>query len=729
MFFKKKNQLLTSVKKELLKLIKEDFEIKYMIVPRRTLKVSDKFLENELVKQTILNWWDTQDKLLSLNNYVNQKKIDFVYTTSLPDELWVKCFSIEYISDTIWNIWKKIDLKSDILSQIKRRFSVINWLTKVAKWKKNELGLDKELKYIENMINFKTKKFIIKDVFFIIEDNDKQLIYTTKEYLSLRNIRDISYYVRNKKKYDFIVLPDIIFFSWKEIMDEYKSVRVKWLDQIANPFLKTYIINNMTNMDFWDFNITYFYKDEDNPYKINVSTRYQGKYKFLRVKWITDFDLNQLDSDVITIWWKLAWTITVTDLKVGRFSYRCLIIRKNWIYYLNLRKTEWIPYSVEELTEKSWVEVDKYIIPEDNSNKNYFLDSHFKLKHFDIDFPLSYTKQDVDSVFAKLSSATKWTFWICWKTNSWKSTSLKNLLLKYYEYNREVNKENRNLMMIENPIEWFDYHLKQIEVSDEDQEEYKDVLMAIKRADLDLCVVWELRTYEVFGIVNEIANSLPLFSTFHVWTIEAFLSILKYYSDKWDLNFRDVFSNVNTCIVQIPLPIEKWEKKLCLDEDIPKLKEEILIKFRLNRPDDDLVEEETLLKKTLLNFIDTMVKNWYYPLKRYTKQKYELFYEIVTWDMINIYLAKKEESFWNIYKYIWWNNNILFKTLKDFIEGKILFDYVKLDEYWFDAKIKTLEYAIEQIKLWNIQKEEKNNKIIWDSLDIWSDEDMFSETI
>jgi len=113
--FKKKNQLLESVKKEIHKLVKEDFEIKYMIVPKRTLKVSSKFLINELVKFSVLNWWNTSDKLLSLNNYVNQKKIDFIYTTSLKDELLVKCFDIKYISDALWNIWENIDLKLDIL--------------------------------------------------------------------------------------------------------------------------------------------------------------------------------------------------------------------------------------------------------------------------------------------------------------------------------------------------------------------------------------------------------------------------------------------------------------------------------------------------------------------------------------------------------------------------------------------------------------------------------------
>ena len=669
-----------------------------MIIPRRTLKVSEKFLIKELVKFTMMKWWVSQDKLLSLNNYVNQKKIDFVYTTTLPDDLLLKAFNIRYLSDSIGEIWNNIDLEGDIISQLRRRFSIISELTKVAKWKKT-MSLDEELDFLKPMLDFKQKKFVIKDIFFIIEDDGKQLVYTTKEYMMLKNIRDISYYIQDKKKYQFLILPENIFFSWKAKMDEFKAVRVKGLDQIRNPFLLTYLLNNMTNTDFGDFNITYFYKDEDNPYKINVSVRYQWKYKFLKVKWINDFDLNQLDSDIITLWGKLAWTITVTDLKVGRFSYRCLIIRKNGLYYLNLRKTEGVVYTPEELTDRSGIDVKPYLIPHENNNENYYLDPEHKLKHFDIDFPLAYSKDDVDLVFSKLSSATKGTFWICWKTNSWKSTSLKNLLLKYYEYNREVNKENRNIMMIENPIEWFDYYFKQIEVSDEDINEYKDILMAIKRADLDLCVVWELRTYEVFGIVNEIANSLPLFSTFHVWTIESFLSILKYYSDKWDLNFRDVFANVNTCIVQIPLPLEKTNNKVfCTMEDIPTLKHEILTRFRLNREDEDLTEEELALKKVLMELIDTMIQYWYMPLRKYNQQKYELFYEILTWDMINIYLAKNEKAFWNIYKYIGWDNNILFKTLRDFIEWRMIFDYVKLDEYGFDVKIQTLKFAIEQIK-------------------------------
>jgi hypothetical protein len=34
----------------------------------------------------------------------------------------------------------------------------------------------------------------------------------------------------------------------------------------------------------------------------------------------------------------------------------------------------------------------------------------------------------------------------------------------------------------------------------------------------------------------------------------------------------------------------------------------------------------------------------------------------------------------------------------------MIFDYVKLDEYGFEVKVKTLDYAIQQIKNWAFQK-------------------------
>jgi type II secretory ATPase GspE/PulE/Tfp pilus assembly ATPase PilB-like protein len=59
--------------------------------------------------------------------------------------------------------------------------------------------------------------------------------------------------------------------------------------------------------------------------------------------------------------------------------------------------------------------------------------------------------------------------------------------LKYYiDYNVEHHSENKNVLLIENPIEMFSSYLKQIQVDDEDIEDYKDILMALKRSDTDL---------------------------------------------------------------------------------------------------------------------------------------------------------------------------------------------------------------------------------------------------
>lgn len=411
----------------------------------------------------------------------------------------------------------------------------------------------------------------------------------------------------------------------------------------------------------------------------------------------------------ISLLWggKLSWVVTVTNLKVGRFSYRVLIIRKNGIYFLNIRKTEWIPYTIKELIEKSGANIHKYILQEGKENKNVKLDIDFTLKHFDIDFWLWYTQEDSEVFFSKLVSASKWTFWINGKTNSWKSTSLKNLLKKFYDYARDELKTNKNIMMIENPIEGYDYYMKQIEVDDEDVDDYKDILMGIKRADLDMCVVGELRSYDVFGIFNEISHSLPVFSTFHVGTIESFLSMLKYYSDKVGLNYLDVFGNVNISVVQIPIETETAlpkEKHYYQMEEKNAFIEYALSRFRLNG--NDLSEEEIEFKNIFWGILELMFEKKYFPIKHYSKGVFKLNYEILTWDMLSMFLSKPHSHFGSIYQYLWFTNNILYKTFLQFIHGEMTLENVRFDEYSHEVKIKTLQ---------KIQQYLLSNSIIWEN--------------
>lgn len=692
---KKEKTLKEKLTESIKEILKENMKINYMIVPRRTLQTSEKFFIN-IYTDFIINLYSwTDEELLNMKSYLNANKTNFIFSKELSEDILLKCFNVSFVGFEFEKFWENNveDENKDfdsIMKDIKKRYESFN----VAITDK----IKNEAYYLYKFDDYKRSEFYLKDTFVLIKDGEMYYIYTTRMDLNLANIRTFSFFVKWKKNYKVIVVSNEFFSKKKKEIEDYRNTRVYWLSEIKNPFLLTYLCNNMTNLDFWDLNITYFYADEMNPHKVNCSVRHKRKYKIINFENISDFDINVLDWDIITLGWKLSWVVTVTNVKVWRFTYRVLIVRKNWIYFLNFRKVEWIPYDIEELEDKSWVDVKEYIIDEENTNSKVWFDVNRQLKHFDIDFPLGYQEQDIDMVFSKLVSSTKWTFWINWKTNSWKSTSLKNILLKFYEFYRQ-KWENKNILMIENPIEWYDYYLKQIEVDDEDIEDYKAIIMWIKRADLDMCLFWELRTYDVFGVFNEVANSLPVVSTFHVWTAESFLSMLEYYSNKADLNWKDVFGAVNTSIVQIPLMTEKapWEECIYYHPDEEEeLLNEIFSRFRLNS--DDLTEEEQEMKRLYWSLIKKAFKKWLTPLKSYSeKAKPQLYYEILTWDMLGLFLNKRESEFSNIYKYLWYSNNILYKSFVGFLEWYLTFDNVKIDEYSFESRIATLEKISEYL--------------------------------
>lgn len=703
-FFWKKDSLETIIKNKIEDIIKENLKINYMILSKRTLIITEKLfsdiysrfvLDNAIIdtKLTKLqnkhtkNSWNTL--LSDIKNKIEWKDASFIFNIRLPNSFVKKAFEVVYVDSDYEKTWTELDLASKNFEDIKKELEV-----KYSLMDSKDLHkVEENIKLLYKLNWYQNTKFEVKETFIIVNDSDFQYCFLTRENLFLANIKSLSYFINNKKGYKMVVVSDDIFWRYKIELETYKANKIYGLADVKNPFLTTWMVNNMTNYDWWDFNLTYFYGDPYNPHKVNCSARINWKYKILNYRDIKDFDLNVLDSDIITLGWKLLWVVTVTNLKVWRFSYRVLIIRKNWIYFLNIRKTEWVIYDLKELNEKSWGNFSKYIIQDWKTNRNVKFDIDFQLKHFDIDFPLGYSENDSKVFFDKLVSSTKWTFWINGKTNSWKSTSLKNLLKKYYEYSQTMWM-NKNLLMIENPIEWYDYYFKQIEVDDEDIEDYKAIIMWVKRADLDMCVFWELRTYDVFGIFNETSNSLPVFSTFHVWTAESFLSMLKYYSDKAWLNYLDVLWNVNVSLVQIPLQTEREEDEELKDyfpvEDMDTLLYGIYARFRLN--EEELSTEEQEFRDILWEIIKIAYEKGKKILRSHTpKARPILYYEILTGDMLWLFLAKKEKNFSDVYKYLWYTNNTLYKTFIVFLNWKMLFDNVKIDEYSHDVKIKTLE--------------------------------------
>jgi hypothetical protein len=122
-------------------------------------------------------------------------------------------------------------------------------------------------------------------------------------------------------------------------------------------------------------------------------------------------------------------------------------------------------------------------------------------------------------------------------------------------------------------------------------------------------------------------------------------------------------------------------------------------RFRLNRSDEDLTDDEKIFRDKLLRLINHMFDNNYPIIKEYSSQStYKLFYEILTGDMLSVFLSKESKDFSNIYRYIGYTNNILYRTLNEFIKGNLLFDYVKFEEYSMASKLKVLDRILTELK-------------------------------
>lgn len=313
-FFKKHDDNIEhTIIKKLKEVLEENLKINYMILAKRTLLVTPKtfqdlyahfVLDSALVDKSLLKLQNknSQEKnswnvfLQELKNRIDSRDANFIFHIRLPETLLKKFLNVKNIDtdfDLIWDIITQNDSYEEMEKSLNEKYANLDKQTKEK--------IRKSLKALHHLNNFKNYSFVVKESFIILTIWDFQEVYTTREHLYLSNIKDISYYIQDKNKYNINILGDDFFGYKKEEIENYKSNRIYGLSEVRNSFLMTWLCNNMTNYDFWDLNITYFYADPYNPHKVNASVRYKGKYEILNYKNVKDFDLNILDGDIITL--------------------------------------------------------------------------------------------------------------------------------------------------------------------------------------------------------------------------------------------------------------------------------------------------------------------------------------------------------------------------------------------------------------------------------------------
>ena len=164
---------------------------------------------------------DDEAQLISYKQLLERKKIDFLFTIKMTEEILLKSFNIEYINHDYEAIWEDIENKENeenIRIQVKQQFENIN------KDLLEKINLN--LSYIYHLSNYKRNTFILKESFIIIDTEDFQYVYITNSNLTLVNIKSISYYINDKKKYKIIVLSDDFFHKIKKDIESFKNNRV-----------------------------------------------------------------------------------------------------------------------------------------------------------------------------------------------------------------------------------------------------------------------------------------------------------------------------------------------------------------------------------------------------------------------------------------------------------------------------------------------------------------------
>jgi len=699
LFWSKNQNENKNLKKDINKFFTDSFNFDYLVLSKRLLKVNEDLFIKKLTEFFYKHYVSTTNtERINVNLTLELMNKFFFHQIELSFlELY---FKITYISEYDFN-WIDEMYENNTIEEQKKN-------NNDNKFKKVDI-------FINTLFNYKTYDIEMWNRFFIINNNWTFFIFIPERHLDLNTLREISFKI--EKKYEICVLDHHVYNQEKAKIQDYLDKKITWLDNIINPYLKYYFINSLINKDVWDFNLTYFFWKRN--VHINTSMRYKWKYRLLEIEWEDDLDVNYIEADIISLNGWLSWVISYTKINLWNAEYRVLIIRKDELYYLNIRPfSSWLyrketeEETINDILDRSNFNIEPFIFNFGKFKNNIFISNNWfaklnykkELNHANINFPLAYSQKNIDVFLKKLIvPKTSWFFFINWPVWSWKSVSLMNFLKYYYDYSVKNSFENKNVLILENPVEMFSSYLKQIQVDDEDFDDYKEILLAIKRADTDLVSIWELRNFSLFWIINEIAMSQPVITTFHVSNIQSFLELIIDYSKKSWLVYQNVFWRINVSICQLLLDIEniEWLDNIkdyfYKKSEKKELYEEFSIKLSLYKEWDKGNE----LKKIIIEFINFLWKIEKYPLKISPWNTYKkVIEESISSDDIMNFLEdwNNEHSLSKIYNYTWYDNTILYKTLRLFVEWKMILTNIKFEEISLNNKIAIFNKLLIDLK-------------------------------
>ena len=223
-FFKKEETLKGRLHAKVKDILKRSLEISHLIIPRRTLLTSEKFFIDMVTDYIIWLYSQKERDLLLVKSDINADNLGFLYRNPLSPNIIAKCFNADFISPDLEKVWENMEIQTDdfptFLRDLDKSFDSLDDTISSK--------IKDEAYYLFQLSQYQYVKldFVIMDSFFILQGDDVEYVYTTKENLDLSVIRAFSFYIKDSESYKIIVLSNYIFSKYKAEIEKYKNSRV-----------------------------------------------------------------------------------------------------------------------------------------------------------------------------------------------------------------------------------------------------------------------------------------------------------------------------------------------------------------------------------------------------------------------------------------------------------------------------------------------------------------------
>lgn len=704
-------------------------------------------------------------KLYNLKNWpVVYKKFIKASKNNL-DAKWKERLTLENIQKSVnKEFFKKFKKESKNSENITKRylqqFTMSNKLWWIDQWmnsltnlffkylEKNESSIDycvnfeKYINNIEEIDMISWLYFLLNSTWTTIESHDDFVLvyYWNNIFVFFTNpwfntMNNITLLLEQKKdtKHIFIYC-HINFYLYLTWLFN-KNINIKWIQQnFKQVLLLSYYDDEISDITlFWwkQSNFSYFL--------VRKKWKYQ-KVWFKRSESIQDsfwfWLIENCIENIISMWWSVSSEKqSDTSIRFWWINYRIWIV-KDWDrVWIVMRKAQ---------NSESWVDLKKFM------DENWLVYMNRELTYKKESFWLyqTYDKEDVDLMLWYVMSTT-WLICISWSTWSWKSVSMRNFLNHVYQSSLSKNIW-RKISTFEDPIEAENRNFMQFNFK---KNELPRAILAIKRIDLDDCLIWEIRDYEMLPWILEALDTVWCYTTMHSPTVWSALFLLKKWStqskvdlvdilyalkilmaQKLSFYLKDQYQNEEIRLQQAELwnieLIEKWSKQeIELFEKIKMLTiwtlwkdiNYYVLKEKIQQKDSSVTDfqksiiyTEELTEYILRQLIDKWIlvyqfkenvvrRKVYYEMidKVKIKLEFNILYSVLTWE--NVTGKELQEDELDI-------NKLMIKILRKTREQRALEDFFRW-RLWFNSLLEfSQEYLILVLRVMFIKNWVKDKK-------------------